>query len=82
MALLKLARVLPLALFVLTLMPVTGANAQHFIKPRFKPPVEAEEEKFKISGRVVDKKRAASQWLQRAALGAQWCSIYVLQKSQ
>ncbi|MBK9620005.1 MAG: carboxypeptidase regulatory-like domain-containing protein [Candidatus Obscuribacter sp.] len=55
MALLKLARVLPLALFVLTLMPVTGANAQHFIKPRFKPPVEAGEEKFKISGRVVDK---------------------------
>lgn len=55
MALLKLARVLPLALFVVTLMPVTGANAQHFIKPRFKPPVEAGEEKFKISGRVVDK---------------------------
>lgn len=55
MALPKLARVLPIALIVLTLIAVSGAYAQHFIKPKFKPPVEAEEEKFKISGRVVDK---------------------------
>jgi len=55
MALRKLALALPLTLFVLSVMAQQSSHGQHFIKPRFKPPVEAEEEKFKISGRVVDK---------------------------
>lgn len=51
----RLVQFLPLAVFVLSLFAIQGTCAQGLINPKFKPPVEADEEKFKISGRVVDK---------------------------